>query len=51
LHATKRFAHDRDTDLLKEQFSPERSPIIREITSSCDLAIDLDNPAGTRPSH
>jgi hypothetical protein len=35
---------DRETDLLKNQFSAEQSPIVRELTSSCELAIDLDRP-------
>jgi hypothetical protein len=41
---------DRDADVLKDRFSPEHSPIVRTLTSSCNLTIDLDNPSDT-PSH
>ena len=40
---------DRDTDLLRDAFGPERSPIVRELTSSCDLAIDLEHPGEATP--
>jgi hypothetical protein len=30
--------------MLKDRFSPERSPIVRELRSSCDLTIDLEKP-------
>jgi hypothetical protein len=36
---------DRDRDYLNDQFGPTTSPIVREIRSSADLTIDLDNPA------
>jgi hypothetical protein len=42
-------ALDRDTDLNKGAFGPERSPIVRELTTSCDLAIDLDRPEDASP--
>jgi hypothetical protein len=42
-------AFDRDTDLNKDAFGPERSPIVRELTSSCALAIDLDRPDDPSP--
>jgi hypothetical protein len=41
---------DRDTDFLKDKFGPANSPIVRELTSSCDLAIDLDKPGETARS-
>jgi hypothetical protein len=49
--ASGKKADDRDTDFLKDAFGPKSSPIIRELTVSCDLAIDLDAPtvAGLSP--
>jgi hypothetical protein len=38
---------DRETDMLANRFGVGSSPIIREIKSSCSLAIDLDKPAET----
>ena len=38
---------DRETDMLANRFGLVTSPIIREIKSSCDLAIDLDKPGET----
>jgi hypothetical protein len=37
---------DRDTDMLNDNFGISTSPIVREITKSTDLEIDLDKPAG-----
>ena len=34
----------RETDFLEAKFSPETSPIVREITASTDVVIDLDKP-------
>ncbi|MDB5352636.1 MAG: hypothetical protein JWN86_3883 [Planctomycetota bacterium] len=36
---------DPDKDLLNGAFAPENSPIVREITSSQPLRIDLDQPS------
>jgi len=36
---------DRETDMLGNRFGLVHSPIIREIKSSCNLEIDLDQPA------
>jgi len=38
---------DRETDMLAHRFGLDTSPIIREIKSSCNLAIDLEKPAET----
>jgi hypothetical protein len=35
---------DREKDYLNGRFGPENSPIVRELKSSCDVAIDLDKP-------
>ena len=35
---------DRERDYLGDRFGPVSSPIVRELKSSCDLAIDLDRP-------
>ena len=40
-----RVAVDRETDLLADRFGLTTSPIVREVGSSTDLTIDLDNPA------
>lgn len=37
---------DRDTDLLKNLYGPETSPIVREVQSSSEMVIDLDRPTG-----
>ncbi len=36
---------DRETDMLSNRFGLGNSPIVRDVTSSCELAIDLDKPA------
>jgi hypothetical protein len=38
---------DRDTDMLKNQFSAENSPIVRVVEASGNLTIDLDKPGET----
>ena len=38
---------DRDTDTFKDRFSPENSPIFRELKSSGEVVIDLDRPTET----
>jgi hypothetical protein len=38
--------HDPDKDYLNDAFGAENSPIVREITGSTHLDIDLDKPAG-----
>ncbi len=44
---SKREAADRDTDFLRDQFSPDASPIVRTIDAkSAQLVIDLDSPSG-----
>lgn len=40
-------AINRDTDLLKDRFSPTDSPIIVEVPASEKLTIDLDRPQGS----
>lgn len=40
-------APNRDEDLLKNQFGPESSPIVRTIDGPCHLTIDLDQPSET----
>lgn len=35
---------DRDTDFLEAKFGPAMSPILRELTSSGELVIDLNSP-------
>jgi hypothetical protein len=37
---------DRETDMLNDKFGMSTSPIVREITKSTDLEIDLDKPTG-----
>jgi hypothetical protein len=34
----------RETDMLDNRFGLDSSPIVRELKSSCELAIDLDHP-------
>jgi len=46
-HTRGKKGADRETDTLVSRFGLGNSPIIREIKSSCDLAIDLDMPVGT----
>ena len=43
----KKKAYDRDTDLLKDRFSPERSPIVRVLEAPSEWKIDLDKPGET----
>jgi hypothetical protein len=40
----------RDDDLLKEQFGPKTSPIVREVNGPVDLVIDLDKPTEGAPA-
>jgi hypothetical protein len=42
VHAGKKV--ERETDLLDNQFSPDKSPIVRDIEGSKRLLIDLDKP-------
>jgi hypothetical protein len=49
LKVEKKLRIDRETDMLKNAFGPDRSPIVRELTASCDLAIDLDRPGDPTP--
>jgi hypothetical protein len=37
-------AADRETDTLKNQFGIDNSPIVREVTGSGEIIIDLDRP-------
>jgi hypothetical protein len=37
-------APDRDEDLLKDQFGPDSSPIVRTVETAGHLTIDLDSP-------
>lgn len=39
-------AVDRETDLFKDRFGIETSPIVREVKTSGELVVDLDQPAG-----
>lgn len=43
----KAVLRDRDSDLLEERFSPEKSPIVREVPATGPLTIDLDQPTGS----
>ena len=40
----------RDDDLLKDQFGPMKSPIVREIKGPIDLVIDMDKPTEIVPA-
>jgi hypothetical protein len=35
---------NRETDFLKNQFGPKTSPIVREVTGSSEILVDLDHP-------
>jgi hypothetical protein len=38
---------DRDTDLLRDRYSPTTSPLVVEVTTSEKLTLDLDHPPGS----
>jgi hypothetical protein len=40
----------RDDDLLKDEFGPMKSPIVREIKGRADLVIDMDKPTEGAPA-
>jgi hypothetical protein len=44
---TKKKVIERDTDMLKNKFGLDSSPITREIPNSTSLEIDLDKPTGS----
>jgi len=41
---SKKKGPDRETDMLKDRFGADTSPILRDIPQSTDLVIDLDKP-------
>ena len=40
----------RDDDLLKDEFGPMKSPIVREVKGRTDLTIDMDKPTEGAPA-
>jgi hypothetical protein len=43
--AGKRKTINSDTDFFTKRYDPGNSPVVRNLETSCELAIDLDNPA------